>query len=254
MLENATPKSSANFIFASILTGVYDVNRNENLQHDDFSIVEKWVSSIVKLKLNGILFHNTFSKETVDNYANKYVQFVNVEYNKELNPNIYRYYIYQDYISKNLQNINNLFVTDVSDVEVVANPFESPLFKENPNRLFCGDEPEILDNEWMRNHCNHLRDSMPEFRNFEALNQYKTLLNCGIIGANINVMKDLFDKMLGIHDAFSYSNSTDYTLDMGVFNYVARTHFGQNLFHGEPVNTCFKNYEIHRTDCWFRHK
>jgi len=41
---------------------------------------------------------------------------------------------------------------------------------------------------------------------------------------------------------------------MGVFNFVARTIFTHKILNGEPVNTIFKKYESHRTDCWLRHK
>ena len=153
-----------------------------------------------------------------------------------------------------MKEISNLFITDITDVEVIKNPFTSDTFLEKSGCLFCGDEPEVLDNEWMRNHCSHLRSSIPEFHIYEALNKHETLLNCGVVGGNITVMKLLFDKMVAIHNAFSFTNRTDYTLDMGVFNFVARTTFAHKIIHGEPVSTIFKKYENKRTDCWFRHK
>ncbi len=254
MIESIGDKIPSNYIFATLLTGVYDVNRNEIIDDNDFSIIKKWYDSIIKLQLNAIVFHNTFSKEIVEKYNNEYIQFIEIEYNTSLNPNVFRYFVYRDYIKENFHEIENLFVTDITDVEVINNPFESHVFAENSDCLFCGDELEILDNVWMRDHCSHLRNSMPDFGVYEALNQHETLLNCGIIGANITVMKLLFDKMVAIHDSFSYTNTSDYTLDMGVFNYVARTTFLHKIIHGEPVNTIFKKYESQRTDCWFRHK
>jgi hypothetical protein len=254
MLENVGYKNSKNVILASLLTGVYDVNRNELLKKNDFGIIKKWYDSILKLQLKAIVFHNSFSKDIVEKYTNDYIQFVEVEYDERLKPNVFRYFIYQDYLKQNLKEIQNLFVTDITDVEVVKSPFESNIYIQNADSLFCGDELEILDNDWMRNHCNHLRNLMPDFSTYEALNKYETLLNCGVIGGKITVMKLLFDKMLAVHNAFSYTNTTDYTLDMGVFNFVARTTFPNKICHGEPVNTNFKKYESQRTDCWFRHK
>lgn len=242
------------FIFASLLTGVYDVNRNELLENNDFGIIQKWYDSILKLQINAVIFHNTFSEEIVEKYTNEYIRFIEVTYDKRLKPNVFRYFIYRDYLKQNSHKIRNLFVTDITDVEVIDNPFESALYTENSGSLFCGDEPETLDNDWMRNHCSHLRNSMPEFSTYEELNQHETLLNCGIIGANAAVMELLFNKMVAIHETVSFTNTTDFTLDMGVFNFVARTTFAHKIFHGEPVNTIFKKYEMHRTDCWFRHK
>jgi len=254
MLERKDSKNKSNFIFASLLTGVYDVNRNELLKKNDFGIVKKWYNSIVNLQLNGIIFHNTFSKEIVEKYTNKYIKFIKVEYDESLNPNVFRYFIYQDYLRKNETKISNLFVTDISDVEVISDPFQSHVFLEKPDFLFCGDETEILDNEWMRNHCSHLRNSMPEFGVYEAQQKNETLINCGVIGGKLSVMKSLLDKMVDMHKVLSYSNTTAYTLDMGVFNFIARTGFAHKIIHGEPVNTVFKKYESQRTDCWFRHK
>ena len=254
MPANIDYKTSTNFIFGSLFTGVFDVNRNELLVQNDFTIIQKWYDSIVKLKLNAIIFHNTFSKDVVEKYSNEYIQFIEIMYDKKLNPNIFRYFIYQDYIRQNPKQISNLFVTDITDVELVNNPFESAFYIENSDCLFCGDEPEILDNEWMYNHNTHLRNFIPGFSNYEALYKQKTLLNCGVIGANITIMKLLLDKMVAMHKDCSFTNNTAYTLDMGVFNYVARTGFTDKIFYGEPVNTVFKKYEIERTDCWFRHK
>jgi len=254
MLESSSCKNATNFIFAALLTGVYDVNRNELLKKNDFEIIQKWYDSILKLQINAIVFHNSFSKDIVEKYTNEYIRFVEVKYDERLKPNVFRYFVYQDYLKQNLKEISNLFVTDITDVEVINNPFESPVYVENTDYLFCGDEPEILGNDWMRNHCSHLRNLMPEFSLYEALNQHETLLNCGVIGANITIMKLLFDNMLAMHEAFSFTNTTDYTLDMGVFNFVARTVFAHKILHGAPVSTVFKKYESQRTDCWFRHK
>ena len=254
MLDDTYLKNSRNFIFASLFTGVYDVNRNEILKNNDYSIIQEWYESIKRLQLSAIVFHNSFTKDVTEKYGNEKIQFIEVEYDGKLNPNVFRYFVYKDYIDQYLPQIGNLFITDISDVEVVQNPFESDLFLRNSDCLFCGDEPEILDNEWMRNHDTHLRNLMPGFSDYEKLHQQQTLLNCGVIGGNIAVVKSLLDKMIAMHEAYSFTNKTASTLDMGVFNYVARTTFADKLIHGTPVNTVFKNYEIERNDCWFRHK
>ena len=244
----------SNFIFASILTGVYDVNRNEKLSENDFETVNNWYDSVVQLKLKGVIFHNTFSEKTVEKYQNKYVSFEKIAFDASFNPNVFRYLAYQSFIETNLGNIKNVFVTDVSDVVVLQNPFQQTLFLDNPDALFCGDEAEILDNEWMQNHSTHLRNSIPNFLAYEQQNKHKTLLNCGIIGGNVHTMKALMDSLANIHRTHTIHNKTPFTLDMGAFNYVARTQFSDKIIHGTPVNTLFKGYENERTDCWFRHK
>ena len=241
-------------ICATILTGVYDVNRNELLRPDDFSIVQQWYDAVVRLGLRGIVFHNTFSAATVAAHENECVSFVSVDYDGILNANAFRYIIYHKFIGQYAAKIANIFVTDIADVEVVHNPFIQPLFRANPTSLFCGDEPAVLNNEWMIDHSTHLRNAIPLFAQYENNNAQQVLLNCGIIGGSVSVMRELTGQLAAIHRAHTVSNRTPYTLDMGAFNFVARTVFGARLVHGAPVNTQFKGYETDRTDCWFRHK
>jgi len=243
-----------NLICATLLTGAYDVNRNQTLAHNNFKLIEKWYESIVNLKLNGIVFHNAFSNETVRKYQNQYVNFIKVDYHHPLNTNTYRYVVYQKFLNDNAHQIANVFFTDITDVEVVLNPFVAPLFLNNKDFLFCGDEPKILQNEWMQNHCTHLRNNIKDFSDFENENASKTLLNCGIFGGNIAVMQKLVNQLANLHLTYTVTNTTAYTLDMGAFNYLARTHLKNYLLHGAPINTEFKKMESLRNDCWFRHK
>lgn len=245
---------ASSLICATILTGVYDVNRNELVAEDDVSRIQDWYDSVTKLQLRGVIFHNTFSQRTVEAYQNKYVSFVSVSYNKRLNANVFRYLVYQELLRQFADQITHLFVTDISDVVVIQNPFVQPLFLQHPDALFCGDELETLDNEWMHHHSTHLRNSITNFSDYEQANQQKTLLNCGIIGGNVQIMRELIDSLAYIHRTYTIHNQTPYTLDMGAFNFVARTQFGERLLHGAPINTRFKQYESTRSDCWFRHK
>lgn len=241
-------------ICATLLTGVYDVNRNELLPNNDFTIVRKWYDSVVRLGLRGIIFHNSFSDKTVVAHENNHVSFVRVAYDGRLNANVFRYLVYQDFLARHADKIAGLFVTDIADVEVLHNPFAQPLFQENPTSLFCGDEAVVLDNEWMNAHSTHLRNVIPAFGEYEKNNAHQVLLNCGIIGGTAITMAELMTRLTTIHRAHTISNQTPYTLDMGAFNFVARTAFAARLIYGAPVNTRFKGYEESRMDCWFRHK
>jgi hypothetical protein len=243
-----------NLICASIFTGIYDVNRNETLLQDDFSIVEKWYNSIHSIGLNGIIFHNTFSEETIARYQSNQIQFIKVDFNAQLNGNVYRYIVYDDFLKKYGNEIENIFFTDIGDVEVIKNPFNDPYFTQNTNAIFCGDENNLLHNEWMHEHSTHLRNLIPDFSDYEEKNKSKTLLNCGIIGGKTSLLILLMKELTRIHTTFTISNKTPYTLDMGAFNYTLRTLFSDKIIHGTPVNTVFKSYETNRLDCWLRHK
>jgi hypothetical protein len=243
-----------NYIISCHISGIYDINRNETIANDNFSVVENWYNSIVSLKINGIIFHNNFSESTCNQYQNKYVEFIKVDYNSNFNPNVFRYFVYDNYLKANFLNIKNVFFTDVSDVLILKNPFQEPLFLEYQNAIFCGDEPEILNNEWMKLHCEHLRHNIKDFGLFEEKFKYKTLLNCGIIGGNIILMSTLIEKLWQIHENYNTNNKTNFTGDMGAFNYLIRTQFNENIVHGKPINTVFKEFDTENVECWFSHK
>jgi hypothetical protein len=244
----------ANVLLGCHFTGIYDVNRSTILQHNDFSLVKEWADSIKFQQLKGIIFHNNFSAETCITHQNDHLQFVHVNHSQCFNPNVFRYIVYRDFLRKYSPQINNVFVTDVSDVVLLQNPFLQPLFEQHRNSIFCGDENKMLQNDWMDAHSTHLRSKIPDFMQYEAAFKSATLLNCGIIGGNIKVMQPFIEQLALIHEQFNADNTSAYTGDMGAFNYLARTQFNNQLIFGAPVNTIFKNYETNRTDCWFRHK
>ncbi len=240
-------------IVASHITGVYDVNRNTILAADDYSIIQDWATSISKLKLRGIIFHNNFSEVTCKQYENEYISFVKVDYNNQFNPNIYRYYIYNEFLKLNSEFIDNIFFTDISDVIVLKNPFLEQLYIDNPDSIFCGDEPKILNNEWMQQHSENLRNNISDYKTYENNFANAVLLNCGIIGGNITIMKSFINKLWAIHQKYNSNNKTAFTGDMGAFNYLIRTQYNDKVIHGKPVNTEFKKYLVDAS-CWFKHK
>ena len=244
----------SNLIMACHITSVYDVNRNTTLEDDNYALVSDWAASITKHKLQGIIFHNNFSPETCEKYSNDSISFVKITYNPTFNPNVFRYFVYYTYLQEQLHRYKHIFITDISDVTLVKNPFNDPYYIENSNALFCGDEPKTLNDPWMQAHSTHLRERIGDFAAYEDKFEQKTLLNCGIVGGNAPLMYKFIEQLCSIHQSANYENKTAYTGDMGAFNYLVRTQFNHPLIHGTPVNTIFKNYENERKDCWFRHK
>ena len=247
-------RPNTDIIMACHITGVYDVNRNTRLDDDQYELVRAWAESIAEKQLQGIIFHNNFSEATCEKFTNEYISFLKIEYNNQFNPNVYRYFVYQDFLQHHIQFFKNIFVTDITDVTLVNNPFIDPYFIENSISIFCGDEPKTLDNDWMRDHSTNLRNNISDYAEYESMFKSETLLNCGIIGGSAPLMFDFIKKLCAIHEHANSTNQTAFTGDMGAFNYLARTQFNRHLIHGTPVNTVFKNYENERQDCWFRHK
>jgi hypothetical protein len=103
-------------------------------------------------------------------------------------------------------------------------------------------------------HSEHLRKNIADYAAYESKFANETLLNCGIIGGAASLFFDFLKQLCAIHQHANRENKTAYTGDMGVFNYLVRTQFNDQLIHGAPVNTVFKLYEDERKDCWFRHK
>jgi hypothetical protein len=243
-----------NVILSCLITGVHDVNRNTTLEDDDFSLAKDWCDSIKKLNLRGILFHNNLSEKTCQENTSENIDFIRINFDALYKPNVFRYLVYHDFLEKHYEEIDAVFVTDVSDVVVIKNPFIEKFFEENSNKIFCGDEPKILRNEWMIAHSEHLRAKITNYVEYEAQFKNATLLNCGIIGGKIEVMKEFIEKLSLIHRRYNFDNYSEYTGDMGAFNYLIRTQFNERLAHGFPINTEFKAYQNERKDCWFRHK
>jgi len=246
-------KIPENLIVASHLTGIYDVNRDTILADDDFSLVFDWAKSISRLGLSGIIFHNNFLEETCKFYGSENIFFIKVDYDSRYNPNIFRYFIYDEFLKLNYRNIINLFLTDISDVVALKNPFLDPYYLNNSTKIFCGDEPKILGNEWMQMHSEHLRNRIKDYGIYERTYKDETLLNCGIIGGNITTIYPFIKQLRSIHQEYNSDNKTRYTGDMGAFNYLVRTCYNNNVIHGHPVNTVFKSYSDD-TSCWFKHK
>ena len=246
--------ANTNLIMACHITGVHDVNRNTTLAHDSYNLVKDWQESITAANLQGVIFHNNFSEETCKCFEKENILFVKIDYNPQFNPNVFRYFVYREFLEQHIEQINGIFITDITDVVLVNNPFTDPIFSENPNSLFCGDEPKILHNNWMIAHAENLRNNIADYSDYENTFGNEILLNCGIIGGSASLFFDFLQQLCIIHQQANSNNKTAYTGDMGAFNYLARTKFNQQLIHGAPVNTVFKKYENDRKDCWFRHK
>ena len=253
-IESPRFQPNTNLVMACLITGVHDVNRNMTLKNDSYQLVKDWADSITAANVKGIIFHNNFSEETCKFLENDSISFMKIEYESQFNPNVFRYFVYRDFLMHHINQINGIFITDVTDVVLVNNPFTDPLFIENPSSLFCGDEPKSLHNDWMIAHAENLRKNISDYAAYESTFGNETLLNCGIIGGSASLLFDFLKQLCAIHQHANSNNKTAYTGDMGAFNYLARTAFNEQLIHGAPVNTVFKEYENNRNDCWFRHK
>ena len=132
-VESLVLLPNTNLVMACHITGVYDVNRNTTLDNDSYELVKDWAQSITAANLKGIIFHNNFSEETCNAIESENISFIKVDYDPQFNPNVYRYFVYRDFLQQHIKQINGIFITDITDVVLVNNPFTDPLFSGNPN-------------------------------------------------------------------------------------------------------------------------
>ena len=143
-----------------------------------------------------------------------------------------------------------MFITDGTDVQMLNNPFT----EMETGRLYIGDEAEKTACEWLIKHHPHKL-----IQEFIKQNENKVLLNAGLLGGDVELVMLFINKLLSF---YFYSTSDSHfnparpdcgVTDMGLFNYIARTHFTDCLVHGTQVNTVFKS-ETANNVSWFKHK
>lgn len=147
------------------------------------------------------------------------------------------------------KHVRNVWCVDATDVEMLRNPFP----KMQPGVIYVGDEKSITDIPWMRS--NHPASFI---RNFVKSAGRTPLLNCGLLGGSRANVMEFIRAMLGVYTKnkqavkFGHDDTVG-VIDMGVFNYVARTMFASRIEHGAKVNTVFKK-NIDNGQAWWKHK
>ncbi|MBF0577717.1 glycosyltransferase family 2 protein [Dysgonomonas sp. GY617] len=184
-----------------------------------------------------------------DNEIEGTTQYINVE--TSLN-NIYfqRWVNYYQYLLANKENINQVFIVDGTDVQMLNNPFDTM----QDGVIYVGDEAERTGCKWLFEYHQHTL-----IQKFINKNANKVLLNAGLLGGSVDVVISFINKFLAFYfqsvsDSHFNENRPDCGIyDMGLFNYIARTHFSDRLVHGTQVNTVFKDDKANNVS-WFKHK
>lgn len=172
--------------------------------------------------------------------------FIRVPSTEQYSPNVYRWFIYQKWLSENKHD--NVFMVDSTDVVVLRNPFLSL----NPNRLYVGDEyGQKVENEWMRRTQEPLL-AIPDYRKTIWRNSQKTLVNCGIVGGAYDMVMKYLAYRVKYHE--KYTKGQLKSTDMAIFNYIVGKHFKNIITHGIKVNTKFKHNEKDNGVSFFKHK
>jgi hypothetical protein len=150
--------------------------------------------------------------------------------------------------------VGRVWCVDGTDVQMLRDPFK----EMEPELLYTGYEPTTLRNKWMLDH--HPDKTLQEFMRG---NPNLPLLNAGILGGSRDdvmgfahaVTKMWFDDHIDNIMGWEKGRVSDASSgDMAVFNYVARTMYGDRLSTGPHVCTVFKAEEKNNTTAFWKHK
>lgn len=226
----------------------YVVGRTDNgcVVTEDINYIKSWYDSINTLKLNGLVFYDNLSKNFVDQYTTKFVQFIKVDTSLYSN-NDWRFFCYRNYFRNH--KYDSIFLTDGSDVVVVQNP--SQIIDKYPyiDIFLCKDSVNLNQFPYISLHEQVRWESLLWFLKYQ---KELPLLNMGVIGGSYTNMLKFLESFC--RERIKIGNC-DFNADMWLGQYVFRhelRHF--NLMVGEPFTSVFKEYQNNRSDVYFIHK
>lgn len=244
--QNLSKKLTGNMdcIITTYFTTDRDPQRFNVWAKDDFSIIERFYNGLVEHDLNAFILVDNTSDEFIKKYETDKIKFIKSD-SSGLNMVDVRWGLYNNLL-KSKVDIDRVFFLDVSDVLILKTPFN--LIESD--KIYCGDEECInISNVWMMERYNLLNQHLI----LNSLGSYssKQVLNAGILGGERSLMLEITEKIANI---LNISKVTITTVDMSVFNHVLYSEYESKLVHGMPVNTVFRDYDIHNQDAWFCHK
>lgn len=211
-------------VIACYFANVLDPQRNTTWK-PDLKAIDKLKQSVEAHGIEFVLIHNCFDLHNKVSIATT--------------PYFERWLKEWQYL-RDRPDINNVFVVDATDVDMVNNPFAHI----EPGKLYIGDEPgNTLNNQWML--TRHLE---PSVNRYLRENGALPLLNCGVVGGSRELVMDLCREMYQYH----FNAPQDLT-EMGIFNKLLYSKYSEVMEYGRHVTSRFKKFE-EATDAWFRHK
>lgn len=239
-------KENKNAVFASFFNHGVDVQRGTTWQAD-ISKIMALIESVKKCNERIFIFHNCFTDEQTKFFQDQSVKFIQCEPPADVLPNMARWIVYDEYLQRFQNDFESLFFVDSTDVEMLRSPFNDMQLE----KIYVGDEfNQVLGCEWMKN-FEAPQFKHPEYESVISKHKEKRLLNCGIVGGHISIIRHLIHHLANLHR--EYSRNTVYSNDMAVFNFLAHSKYLSIIEHGEKVNTRFKKNEYNKTS-WFKHK
>ena len=229
--------SGGGVLLAAYFNSVDDPQRGEKWEPDPTQL-DTLVQSCERNGVDYRIFHDCIETDNPN--------FVKVEPQSDHAPNVWRWFVFKEWLESN--TVDNVFMVDSTDVEVLRNPFMSI----NPDKLYVGDEYAMrTDNQWMRvNQECHL-STLPNYRRTIAANGRNVLLNCGITGGSYKIVMEYLKHRTELHA--KHTKGVLKSTDMAIFNYLVCKYFKGRITNGLKVNTRFKKFEYNKVSM-FKHK
>lgn len=200
------------------------------------------IDSVIEKNQKIIIFHDCFD----DTPDIKNCEFIRTSPNPDFVPTVARWEKYLDYLSVNSKRIKNVFCVDSTDVEMLNNPF--PFI--NADMLYCGSEYQWkVGDRWLQKRKKVINIS--DYDNILNENKNNVMLNAGIVGGHVFLLKDFLEKLTDLHN--SNSKKIKKSLDMPIFNYCVMKYFSNKYVTGDIVHTPYRR-KITQSSSWWKHK
>lgn len=246
IIEYVDFREKKNILLTSYFTTVKDTQGGKGSGRKEYFTPDKKAIQPLINSMGGealIVLNDCFDDEKIGNVTYKQVE-------ASINPYFQRWLSYYRYLIANKDQLNFVFMTDATDVQMQFNPF----YRMQKGRLYVGDEHLHLGYEWIVNNHPH-----KDIQEFIKSNRDLVVLNAGLLGGDIETVLLFLRKLLSFYFQSIVDDKTKRgifdcgTTDMGAFNYVLRTEFSDIIVHGTQVNTVFKE-EKSNSVSWFKHK
>jgi glycosyltransferase involved in cell wall biosynthesis len=219
-------------VITTYFTGVIDPQRNTHYEADAYNI-KPLSDSCFGHDAKLVVLNDCFP-----DFKSFMTEYINA--NCSFNPYFARWFAICDYLTAHPE-IEQVFCTDATDVEMQINPF----MQLQKGFLYIGDEPEKINNIWLKKHHTHsIHDKL-----FKELGNWQ-LLNMGIVGGYRDEVLLFCKHMIEFYETVK---DTDLT-DMAAGQHIGYFIFGRDkIKHGQKINTRFKANERNTTS-FFKHK
>ena len=221
-----------------------------------------WLQSVKLLNLTALIFHDGIREGHIERHSSSNIHFckVGLGHSSTNDERFKLYYVfltgqdlslypsYRILPEEELQSfnsrINNVFFTDIANVEFLRNPFQ--LLGQYSNFLFIGSEGKVFS-PWMENKVKVCK--MQAYRFDRSVN-----FNAGIIGGKTTYILPFLQCYMKIATSLSPAvkqrNCNMAILHAALVGWLDK----KRVFTGPPLHTRFNKFEYNKTDMYIRHK